>query len=345
MSETQSSLPRAVREAAERADEALRAQGVNPVADSTLAPEPPAPSAPSAPSAPAAPVVPPAPAAPAPVPAPEPATPTAEEWEHRYKSLKGRYDAEIPELRGQLGGLRDLIASMQTHAEPPKVEPARPESIELTPNEAADYGPDFVGVVKKIAAGVVRAELAGVRADLGRVHETVQSVTTRTEQSDREKMLGELTAAVPDWRVQNGDQEFLGWLAQRDPYSGMERGAMLRQAFEHNDAARVVAFFKGFRTEKAALAPPDNQPGTSVVVAAEPSAAAPERISLEQLAAPGRATAGANGSPQKSKLGFTHAQIATFYRDVTRGAYTGREAEQKATEAAIFAASREGRVR
>lgn len=120
-------------------------------------------------------------------------------------------------------------------------------------------------------------------------------------------------------------------------FSGAIRHELLTAAYEQNNAPRVLAFFKGFLSEEAALAPnSQGEPDRGVT---------PEKIPLESLAAPGRAkTAAAPGAPAE-KPTFTRAEIATFYADCARGKFRGRDAERNRIEAQIFEAEREGRIR
>jgi len=97
----------------------------------------------------------------------------------------------------------------------------------------------------------------------------------------------------------------------------------------------VLAFFNGFLAQEAALAPAPT---------VDPAPAADGKIPLSDLAAPGRAKTSAANAPVE-KPTFTTAQIAQFYADSARGKYRGREAEYNRTEAQIFEAQREGRVR
>ena len=62
----------------------------------------------------------------------------------------------------------------------------------------------------------------------------------------------ELDAAVPDWRQINADERFHSWLLMPEPYSGVIRDRLLKDAAQAADAQRVVSIFQGFLREAGA---------------------------------------------------------------------------------------------
>jgi ATP-dependent protease ClpP protease subunit len=55
-----------------------------------------------------------------------------------------------------------------------------------------------------------------------------------------------LDQAVPDWEEINKSAAFLAWLSQTDVFAGTTRRQRLKEAFDKNDSARVVAIFKEY---------------------------------------------------------------------------------------------------
>lgn len=261
-----------------------------------------------------------------------------ESWEHRYNSMKGRFDRAQTQLTQQterIAALERTLAAMQ--AQPRNTETSSELSAErfITPEEEQDYGSDFLNVVGKKAKEellpIVKRyenEIAGLKAQLAGVGNYVA-------QDAQSRMMGALDREVPNWREQNVNPEFLNWLALPDPYSGTIRHDMLKAAWERHDAPRVAAFFTGFLSEEAAYRP----------AGSEPPAKSAGKVSLESLAAPGRAkTAAASSAPAEKPI-ITSAQISKFYADVASGRYNGRDEEKMRFEKSIFEAQREGRIR
>lgn len=272
-------------------------------------------------------------------PKPEPRTDLNDEsWEHRYRSMKGRYDRaaeQISALSEQVSGLQRVIATMQAKAPATPASEMRFERL-ITPEEEQDYGSDFLNVVAKKAREEILPEITKRDQVIEQLKAQLGGVGNMMEASSREQMLADLDRSVPAWREQNVNPEFLSWLSLPDPYSGVIRQELLKEAYDRHDARRVASFFKGFLAEEAALDPASSgrQPA--------PMAG---KVPLETLAAPGRAkTAAANSAPAE-KPTFTPSQITQFYLDVSNGKYAGREEEKMRIERQIFDAQKEGRIR
>lgn len=272
-----------------------------------------------------------------PEPAPEPAPQEdwkakAEEAEQRYRSLQGIFNATNNEVRELKAQLEQLMAAPKEPEKEPEEKPV------VTDDELADYGEDLVSMVRRIAA----AEAAKATKDLTPQIERIEGrVTESVEKQNVTTVYSQLDADVPDWRAINKSQEFLEWLAQPDPYSGTFRKNLLGAAFESGDAGRVVAFFKGFITDNATVAP---QPAPVTKTPAPPKANG--ELELDQLAGP---KAGASSAEQVSadvsNPTVNRADIAKFYQEVTAGRYKNNPERQREIEAMIAAAMQEGRVR
>lgn len=260
-------------------------------------------------------------------------------WEHRYKSMKGRYDraeSQIRAMSDQIASLQNVIATMEVSA-PRSATPAELQAERLiTPEEESDYGSDFLNVVGKKAKEELLPIVKQYEAKIAELEEKLQGVGGYVQQDARARMEASLDERVPNWRDINYDPDFISWLKLPDPYSGAIRHELLKAAYSRNDTARVTAFFNGFLAEEAAVAPADAEMGRSNT---------PAKKSLAEFAAPGRAkTAAASGAPAEKPI-FTRAQIAKFYADSAAGKYRGKEAEKDRLEAQIFEAEREGRIR
>lgn len=318
-------------------------------------PQPPAPPAPP-PVAPASasltpPVQPqPAPSAPA-APAPE------DSWEQRAKSTQGRLENALQlnqQLNERMGLLEQTIAVMQangaTPPDPNTPPPAKPKLMLVTDQERADYGEELLTVVGKRAKEEYFPEFDQLSDRLkrleGRVDGTVQIVTRQQTTGVHET----LDQQVPNWRVVNKAPEFKAWLNTIDPFSGRVRLEMLQEAFSRHEAGRVVSFFQGFT---AAAGPPSSQgqppstpssPPAGGFVPGGVNGTTGGALTLEQLAAPGRARSAPDGNVPPDKPVYTAAWIAQFGEDRRRGKYRGREADADLIERDIYQAQHEGRI-
>ncbi len=268
-----------------------------------------------------------------------------EGWEHKYKSLHGRFMRQGETLKTSLeenGNLRMVLSQLQAQAAFQPAPSAQADDLlqdsELTEDERNDYGDDFLKVVSKR----VRQELAPIvknyEAQISSLQSRVDGVTTTVKETSTAKMLNQMDQILPEWREINTDLAFSDWLALPDAYSGAIRHDMLKAAYAQGNASRVLAFFNGFLAEEAAVAPVRAEP--------DPSTTTVAKVPLRDLAAPGRAktAASATQAPAEKPI-FTRAQITAFYADCANGAYRGREVEKDKLEGQIFAAQREGRIR
>lgn len=363
-----SALPKAVRAQIAKANalakEFQEAQNAPPVDPNAPPADPNAPAPAAAPAASGEPVTPPAdpnaqPATPA------QAAPPQEGYEQKYKVLQGKYNAEVPRLQNQVRELterqrshdsemnlmRNLLASLNAQREtaPAPAQATPPARDKLVKDEEVrEFGADLIDVMRR----VVREEHASLLPEIDRrvapvtqrveqVAQAAQQVGARVARSDQQSVLAQLESAVPNWEELNGDEDFLEWLDQVDPYSGHKRGAMLQQAYKAHDGPRVVAFFSGYLKEHAVVTPPA-VPATPAV----PAQPAQGQKRLEQLVAPGTPKTGATSTQDGSgKRVWSRAEIGSFYSDVQAGRFKGTAEQRKALEADIFAAQREGRIR
>lgn len=280
---------------------------------------------------------------PAPAPPVVPVVPAAEEidWEHRFNSMKGRHDKaqeSIRQMSDQITSMQHVIATMSTAPVPGAPAPAAKPL--LTEQEVGEYGADFLSVVGKKAREEFNPEITGLRQKIEELQSQLSNVGGNIAASARDQMLSALDDVkngVPNWKEINKDPKFLQWLALPDLLSGAIRHNLLKAAWERNITPSVLAFFKGFLAEEAALDPAERGPDLTPV-----APLAPEKVPLATFAAPGRAKSAAEIPAEKPVI--TPAQIAKFYADSAAGKYRGNETEQKRLEAQIFDAQREGRI-
>lgn len=262
-----------------------------------------------------------------------------ESWEHRYNSMKGRFDRAQQQLTQQaerIASLERTLAAMQSQPRSNETSSELRAERLITPEEEQDYGPDFLNVVGKKAKEELLPIVKKYEDEIAGLKQQLAGVGSYVAQDAQGRLMDTLDRTVPNWREQNVDPEFLNWLALPDPYSGAIRHEMLKAAWERHDAPRVAAFFKGFLAEEAAYRGP---------AGSEPPAKQAGKVSLETLAAPGRAkTAAASSAPAEKPI-ITSAQISKFYADVASGRYNGRDEEKLRFEKQIFEAQREGRIR
>ena len=266
--------------------------------------------------------------------APPPA-PTEENWEHKFRSLQGLFNKNVPELQGQVKTLTQRLEQALGALESQRAAPQEPKesaSTTVDPKDVENFGADLVDMVNRIAerrfgsvAQHVEAKISELQQMLGTVEQRLEGTSQTVAVTAEQGFFDNLTKQVPDWETTNANPAFLAWLADSDPVYGVPRQRALDSAREQLDVARIVSVFRAFAPTPATPAPVARNPVDRQV---SPKAGA---SSASQTAAP--------------KTGFSQKQVTDFYNDLARGKFRGREAEAAAIEQSVNLAIAEGRVR
>ncbi len=310
-------LPRAVLEAERKAEEALqRLQTARQPQQQQNDPPPgdppasdPAPTPP--PSEPAA------TANPAPAATPPANTEGDEKWESRFKTLTGKYNAEVPRLHAAIKERDAKLNSLTEEVEALKASLAKPRESLVKPEEVNEFGEPLVDLIRRAA----REEVQSKDAELAELRRKLDQVQVATVETKEVGFYEALAQAVPDWVTINDDPEFHTWLGEVDDLTGMQRQQILSQAEEKRDAGRVARFFNAYKKvqqEKAAEA----------------------NTSLDSQIAP--PTSRVDAPPQGKKI-WTRGEIADFYARDRRGEFSAEKAA--AIDQEIQLAVTEKRVR
>jgi hypothetical protein len=283
--------------------------------------------------------------------------PEPTDFEHRYKVLQGKYNAEVPrlqrqvndtnvhlqQLQQQLIATQGMLASFGQRQAAPAPTPAPPVRL-VKDEEINTFGKDLHDFISRTAQETVQPLLEArskvIEQQVNETRNTATQAVQRVSEADKQRVLALLTDQVENWQGINQAPEFLEWLSQYDPYSGRRRGELLREAYSAYDGPRVVGIFKGFLTEHATVAPPAAAPAPA------PQAQAESQRTLEEFTAPGTTKPpGATSAPEGNKRIWTERDVKKFYDDCTAGKYRTNMKRRDEIERDIFAAQAEGRFR
>jgi len=259
-------LPRGIAEQLEKAEEIQRQMQTADNPQEVNAPESEAPAAPAAEQT----------SPPAAEPKPKVDDPA---WEQRFKTLQGKYQAEVPRLHAQLREQSDQMQAMQAQLEALQKKSeaaAAPEAPLVSDKDEDNFGADLLDFIRRVvrdefprlASPVVEA----LRKEMNPVREQLGTVQKRVEESDNDRFWSALERAVPDLDTVNSDQRWLQWLGEVEPLVGVSRQHMLDAAVARLDADRVVALVEAWK-------------------ATVPAAPAPAKNALESQVAPSRSAA------------------------------------------------------
>jgi hypothetical protein len=241
--------------------------------------------------------------------------PQEESWEHRFKVLQGKYNAEVPRFAHENKDLKSRLQSLEEQLE--DMKSAKPVELLVKPEEIEQYGEGLIDVARRVA----REELASKDAQIAKLRSEIDSVKSVQSHVVQDNFFKSLTEMVPDWEALNADANFLNWLDGVDDLTGETRQALLGKAENQRDPVRAAKFFNTYKK-------------------ASQTWAAQSAASLEQQIVP--PTNQAPSTPQAKKI-WTRAEITNFYDRVRRG--TISDADAVAIEADIASASVEGRIR
>lgn len=320
-------LPRAIQAQVEQANALLEA--------ANKPPEAPAPADPAQVAAPE-PTPEPAPAAPEPQATQEPQAqphPQPDVWEHKYKTLQGLFNREVPTLQTKVkdleSQLQEAVARLNKAADE-KAKPAEPEKPVADPRDVENFGSDLVEMVQRVAqrmlgsaATELQTKAASLEQRLAQLEQALRGTTQTVAVTAEQAFFDRLTKLVPEWESINSNQAFLAWLGEVDPILGQPRQVALDAAQQTLNADRAAAVFKTF----AATLP-----------------AAPKPNPLDKQVSP-KGTASAAPAAPAQPVVFTQQQVVDFYNAKRRGEFRGKEKEAAQFEAEINLAIAEGRVR
>lgn len=249
-------------------------------------------------------------------------------WEARYKSLEGIFRAEVPKLQGQVKELTTRLQEMEKTSKTATPEQTKPS---VDPKDVEAFGSDLVEMVQRVVqqmlggvAAKVDGVVSGVESRISALEQAMTSTSQTVAVTAEESFFNRLTAKVPDWEQVNADERFLAWLGDVDPLLGQARQAALNAAQQSLNVDRTVAIFNAF---KATL----------------PQKPAKANTAVEKQVSPSSASSVAPSPADKPWV--TQAQIQSFYADVAKGRYRGRDTDAAKLEQIINQAISEGRVR
>ena len=307
------SVPKKVREQAERAEQLAKEHGLTePPAEST--PEHPLQAVPAQQT----------PAAAAPKGNPD------EDWEKRYKGLKRTHDTEMPKLRTRIAQLEAELAKAQQAPPAPAAAPApKPVSTEdvlaaLSDKEKAEYSPEFLDLVVRIAGRVASNSTAVDNT----VTERLDRIERTAAKTAEDIFWDEIDRSVPSWQEMQATEDMQGWLLEYDDLLGMSRSQAVAEAQQNLDSRRVIAIYNQYKQTLS---------GRSI-----------DNTPEGELQLPESGGAGGDGGvpPNRDTTQWTVSQVQRFYRDVALGKYKGKEGRAKADaiEKQIEKARDDGRI-
>lgn len=264
------------------------------------------------------------PAEPAVVPKPSPVD--DETWEHKYKVLAGKYDAEVPRLHGSVKDLGSKLAdALQQIAELKATPVTPPAETTVTDKDVEIFGKDLIDLQRRIA-GEVSAKFEAQLNELKSRNEALQAQLEQTgNQVTTMTFEQRLARDIPDFDEINADPRWVAWLDEFDPLLRSTRREVAQEAFNTGDVEALAAYVKVFK-------------GT-----AETPKPRSKQAELERQIAPSRASSPTSAATPQGKM-YTSAQVDALFSKIRQLNIQGKFDEATKLDTEITAAYAEGRV-
>jgi hypothetical protein len=257
--------------------------------------------------------------------------------EQQYRTLLGKYNAEVPreqhrtaDLQQELTALKAEIATLKAgkpadkhdakpaatkEAEiPSATDPANPFGLTA---EELEYGGEMIGLAEKIARKIIDREVGDIRGK-------TETVSKELAQRKQDGFYGELDGLAPDWRTLNADERFAAFCQEVEPNSGLLWQDIIDAGQQRMDPVRVSNVFNAFRQKAGGTKP-----------APKSAAVTPVDAQVAPDAAPSPAPGG--------KKVYTLKEYDALMNNIIHGRYTNEKARK--IEAELDAAINEGRVK
>jgi hypothetical protein len=241
-------------------------------------------------------------------------------WKHRFDVIQGKYNKEVAELRDQVVSLNERLSYTPSKEEPMSA----PASVEDAIDElATEYGEEFTTAIDKRVERIVKSHLKNIEAEFGEVKRT-------SARSVQEKFEDSLTSKVGNWKELNTNSDFIGWLGNVEPYTGISLHTILMSAYNNKDIDKVAKIFNDYNqltTPQASERTRYESPTPNDLI--EPT----KRGSISQ-----------NTAESNQGKVFTVGQVDQFYVDLRNGKFKGKDAWAESMRREIQLAGSEGRI-
>ena len=261
-------------------------------------------------------------------------TDVAEEtFEHKYKTLLGKYDAEVPRLHQQVRDLNAKLQELEKAQQKPESEPTKPkEKVSyVTDADRAEFGEELIDVQRRVAREVAEEYQEQLAAQAKVIEELRSQIANTGSQIGQMTFAQKLAQLVPDFDKVDTDERWVAWLNEHDPMLRAPRRTQAKAAFDAGDAEAVAHYVNLWKASVA-----DTQ---------EP-VKAKRQAELEKQVAPNRSanSARTQSAGKESKI-YSAREVEAAWTKIRTLNTRGQVDEAAKLEAEITAAYLEGRVR
>jgi len=257
-----------------------------------------------------------------------------EDWEQKYRSLQGHFNAEVPrlhqqnkELASQLQAMQQQIADIQK----PKQQPTDDRLV--TDEDVSQYGADLIDLQRRVTREVVREFVNPLKEELAQRDAKINQLETMLGKTGGDvatlSFEQRLERAIPDFPQLNADPKWIAWLDAVDDYTGEPRRAYAEYIYNQGNVDKlkqIVGFYKKATGQQAQ----DQQRQQ-------------RKTELERQTQPTR-TASASSVPAGERI-YTEAEFNRLWNKVRELYAKGQNDEANQLDIELTQATMQGRVR
>ena len=260
-------------------------------------------------------------------------TDVADEFEQKYKTLRGKYDAEVPRLHQQVrdlnGKLEELAKSLEAKPEPPTKSKEKVSYV--TDADRAEFGEELIDVQRRVAQEVSQEYTERMEQQDAVIQKLQEQLAKTGNDVGEMSFTQRLHSVVPDFAEIDNDERWVAWLNEHDPMLRGPRRDQAAAAFQAGDAEAVLHYVNLF---KESISEPETAPRQQ------------RQTELEKQVAPNRSanSVRTQSANQNSKI-YSPREVENAWTKVRTLNTKGKYADAEKLEAELTAAYMEGRVR
>jgi hypothetical protein len=265
-------------------------------------------------------------------------------WEHKYRRLQGKYDAEVPRLHDEIRNLKGLIQQLQQQAQT-QTQPEQGNSQQGQGDQAASqtreklvtdtdveaFGDDLIDLQRRVAREVADE----FQEQIGSLRQENEQLRQQVNKAQGTSFEARLHQAIPDFQQINSDQRWIEWLDEFDPMIQGPRRSMAEAAYQRGDVDAVKAYVDLFRKT---IEQEDTKPAKP-----QSSVKADRQEELQRQVQPTKSSAPAP-TPQSGGRIISAQEFERGMNRATKLMQQGKFDEAAALESEMSTAVAEGRV-
>lgn len=256
------------------------------------------------------------------------------DWKKRYVNYKASTDSTLHQQRQEILRFQETNLDLSKQVDSLAKQVAELSTKEFNASDLVSQeqreivGEETLDVLNKLNKAALESQVNPLKAQLESEKQQRLEAAELKLKEDKEaqglSFIQKLAGIMPDYAEIDANPQFINWMSEAEPDSGLTRKYIFKQAQTLGDVGRVAGFMREF---KQITKSPERVLESQITPTKEPVSPQP------------------NTQVTNEKTIWTTKGIDAFYDDVIRGKFRGTNKERLAFERDIDLAIQEGRVR